>query len=352
MANGNFFKHWPTMLLGLIVALILLTAVFSFQLNQTEVAVVTTFGRPEVVEEPGLHFRWPYPFQKVYRFDKRIRCYEGSSGRLEETVTKDGHNIIVGIYVNYRISDVALFFSKLQDIAGAEEVLNTLMRSAKNAAFGKRDFRQIIVYAGQETEQGIRDAAAGEGGTDGNAPQSETTDLNEIAADIKATLVADTRDFGIEIIDVGISSLGVPETVTEKVFERMIAERRRFVEQNLARGRSEAEKIRVEANLNRDKQIAEAQAEALRLRAEGDAAAAQFYREFAKDPELAEFLRKIEALRLMLRERTTLILDPSMPPFDILSPGTVIPGRGAAPAAGDAPAADAPAETPAPAAAN
>ena len=342
MANGNFFKHWPTMLLGLIVALILLTAVFSFQLNQTEVAVVTTFGRPEVVEEPGLHFRWPYPFQKVYRFDKRIRCYEGSSGRLEETVTKDGHNIIVGIYVNYRISDVELFFSKLQDIAGAEEVLNTLMRSAKNAAFGKRDFKQIIVYAGQETEQGIRDAAQQEQGA-ADAPERSVTDLNEIAADIKATLVADTKDFGIEIIDVGISSLGVPETVTEKVFERMIAERRRFVEQNLARGRSEAEKIRVEANLNRDKQIAEAQAEALRLRAEGDAAAAQFYREFAKDPELAEFLRKIEALRLMLRERTTLILDPSMPPFDILSPGTVIPGRGAATPGAETPAAETPA---------
>ena len=115
MEKGNFFKHWPTMLLGLIVAVVLLTAVFSFQLNQTEVAVVTTFGRPAVVTEPGLHFRWPFPFQKVYRFDKRIRCYEGSSGKLEETVTSDGHNIIVGIYVNYQISDVELFFSKLKD---------------------------------------------------------------------------------------------------------------------------------------------------------------------------------------------------------------------------------------------
>ena len=75
MASGNFFKHWPTVLLGLIVALILLTAVFSFQLNQTELAVVTTFGRPAVVAEPGLHFRWPFPFQKVYFFDRRIRCY-------------------------------------------------------------------------------------------------------------------------------------------------------------------------------------------------------------------------------------------------------------------------------------
>jgi membrane protease subunit HflC len=93
---------------------VLLTAVFSFQVNQTEVAVVTTFGRPSVVSEPGLHFRWPFPFQKVYFFDKRIRCYEGSSGKLEETSTKDGHNIIAGIYVNYRITNAEEFSANLK----------------------------------------------------------------------------------------------------------------------------------------------------------------------------------------------------------------------------------------------
>ena len=80
MATGNFFKHWPTMLLGLVVAAILLVAVFSYQLNQTESAVVTTFGRPTEVTEPGLHFRWPFPFQRIYRFDHRIRCFEGGAG--------------------------------------------------------------------------------------------------------------------------------------------------------------------------------------------------------------------------------------------------------------------------------
>ena len=72
MATGNFFKHWPTMLLGVVVAVILLIAVFSYQLNQTESAVVTTFGSPAAVTEPGLHFRWPFPFQRIYRFDHRI----------------------------------------------------------------------------------------------------------------------------------------------------------------------------------------------------------------------------------------------------------------------------------------
>ena len=302
MASGNFFKHWPTMLLGLIVAVILLTAVFSFQLNQTEAAVLTTFGRPSVVAEPGLHFRWPFPFQEVYRFDKRIRCYEGSSGKLEETVTKDGHNIIVGIYVNYRIGDVNAFFSKLKDVANGEDVLNTLMRSAKNTAFGQRNFDQIVNDNGKMLK------------------------LDAVTADIKASLVKDTAEFGIEIIGVGINTLGVPKTVTEKVFERMIAERKQFADKNLAEGKREAKEIRVKADLERDNIIANAEAEAQKLRAEGDAAAAKFYKEFAKDPELAGFLRKVDALRLIMEKDTTLVIDTNVPPFDLLKSDAVIPG--------------------------
>ena len=302
MASGNFFKHWPTMLLGLIVAVILLTAVFSFQLNQTEAAVLTTFGRPSVVADPGLHFRWPFPFQEVYRFDKRIRCYEGSSGKLEETVTKDGHNIIVGIYVNYRIGDVNAFFSKLKDVANGEDVLNTLMRSAKNTAFGQRNFDQIVNDNGKMLK------------------------LDTVTADIKASLVKDTAEFGIEIIGVGINTLGVPKTVTEKVFERMIAERKQFADKNLAEGKREAKEIRVKADLERDNIIANAEAEAQKLRAEGDAAAAKFYKEFAKDPELAGFLRKVDALRLIMEKDTTLVIDTNVPPFDLLKSDAVIPG--------------------------
>ena len=302
MASGNFFKHWPTMLLGLIVAVILLTAVFSFQLNQTETAVLTTFGRPSVVAEPGLHFRWPFPFQEVYRFDKRIRCYEGSSGKLEETVTKDGHNIIVGVYVNYRIADVNAFFSKLKDVSNGEDVLNTLMRSAKNTAFGQRNFDQIVNEDGKMLK------------------------LDAVTDDIKSSLVKDTAEFGIEIVGVGINTLGVPKTVTEKVFERMIAERKQFADKNLAEGKREAKEIRVKADLERDTIIANAEAAAQKLRAEGDAAAAKFYKEFAKDPKLAGFLRKIDALRLIMEKGTTLVIDTNVPPFDLLKADAVIPG--------------------------
>ena len=303
MAKGNFLKHWPTMLLGLIVALVLLTAVFSFQVNQTEVAVVTTFGRPEVVSEPGLHFRWPFPFQKVYFFDKRIRCYEGSSGKLEETATSDGHNIIAGIFVNYKITDAKVFFSRLKDVTSAEDLLNTMMRSAKNSAFGQYPFDAII-----------------------NTDKSKLK-LGEIQERIRQSLEKDTADFGITIVGVGINTLGVPKTISEKVFDRMIAERKQFADKSLAEGKSEAKKIRIEAERQKAVTIADAEAEAQKIRAAGDAEAAKFYQVFKEQPELAEFLRKLEALQKVLRGKTTVIFDTNVPPFDLLKPGAVIPPK-------------------------
>ena len=297
MANGNFFKHWPTMLLGLLVAAALLTAVFSFQLNQTEVAVVTTFGRPVVVSDPGLHFRWPFPFQKVYFFDNRIRCYEGSSGKLEETATRDAHNIIAGIFVSYRITDAEEFFSKLTDVTGAEDFLNNRMRSAKNAAFGQYRFDQIV-------------------NTD-----PKKLKLGEIQDLIRRTLAADTAGYGITIVGVGINNLGVPKTITDKVFDRMIAERKQFADRNLADGKREAKEIRIQAERERTIMLAEAEAKAQKIRAEGDAAAAKFYEVFREEPALAEFLRKLDALREVMKGRTTLVVDTSVPPFDLLKPG-------------------------------
>lgn len=301
MATGNFFKHWPTMLLGLIVAVILLTAVFSFQLNQTDVAVITTFGRPAVVEAPGLHFRWPFPFQKVYRFDKRIRCFEGSSGKLEETATRDGHNILAGIYVDYRIGNPEVFFKQLKDIPNAEEVLNNLMRSEKNSAFGLYNFNQIV-------------------NTD-----PKKLKLDEIQNQIKKNLIAQTEKFGIDIVGVGINSLGVPKTITEKVFDRMVAERKQFADRSIAEGKSKAREIRISADRDRTIALAEAEARAQRIRAEGDAKAAESYKTFSQDPALAEFLRKLEALRTILKGRTTVVFDTNVPPFDLLNAANAKP---------------------------
>ncbi len=302
MATGNFFKHWPTMLLGLVVAAILLVAVFSYQLNQTESAVVTTFGRPTEVTEPGLHFRWPFPFQRIYRFDHRIRCFEGGAGKLEETMTADGQNILVGIYVNFRIKDVKQFFVTLENMTKAEDQLNSWMRGYKNAAFGRYKFSQVV-------------------NTD-----PKLMKLTEIQNQIKENLVKISEPYGLEIVSVGINTINVPKAISEKVFDRMIQERQRAAAQFLAQGNSRAEKIRIDADREKAITLANAEAQAKEIRAQGDAEAAKYYAVFKENPELAEFLRKLDSLRQIMKGRTTLVLDTNVAPFDLFKPGAEVLG--------------------------
>ena len=302
MATGNFFKHWPTMLLGLVVAAILLVAVFSYQLNQTESAVVTTFGRPTEVTEPGLHFRWPFPFQRIYRFDHRIRCFEGGAGKLEETMTADGQNILVGIYVNFRIKDVKQFFVTLENMTKAEDQLNSWMRGYKNAAFGRYKFSQVV-------------------NTD-----PKLMKLTEIQNQIKENLVKISEPYGLEIVSVGINTSNVPKAISEKVFDRMIQERQRAAAQFLAQGNSRAEKIRIDADREKAITLANAEAQAKEIRAQGDAEAAKYYAVFKENPELAEFLRKLDSLRQIMKGRTTLVLDTNVAPFDLFKPGAEVLG--------------------------
>lgn len=297
MAEKNIFKHWPTMLLGLIVAAVLLVAVFSFQLPQTESAVVTTFGRPAEVTEAGLHFRWPFPFQRVYRFDRRVRCFEGGEGKLEETMTSDGHNLLVGIYITYKIDNAEKFFVSMENTTKAENRLNSWMRGYKNATFGRYKFNQII-----------------------NTDPKQMR-LAEIQQEILKDISSQAAQYGIKIISVGINNINVPKTISEKVFDRMIAERKRIADKYIAEGNAEARKIRIEADSKRTIKLAEAEAEAKEIRAKGDAEAAKYYAVFKQNPELAEFLRKLDSLRVVMKGRTTLVVDTRTPPFDLLKPG-------------------------------
>ena len=298
MSKSAIFRHWPTMLLGAVVAAILFVAVFSYQLDQSENAVVTTFGRPELVEEPGLHFCWPYPFQKIYRFDRRIRCYGGGAGKLEETSTADQHNILVGIFVAYRIADAKLFFTTFNNIRNAEEQLNSWMRGSKNAVFGQYRFNQIV------------------------NPDPGALKLDEIRRNIREDLAARTLPYGIEIRSVGINALQVPRAISEKVFARMIAERKRIADKNIAEGESEARQIRVKADSDRTIALADAEAAAKEIRARGDAEAAVYYAKFKENPELALFLRQLDSLRKILKGRTTLVLDTDTVPFTLLKSET------------------------------
>src|SRR5438552_3009068 len=123
-----------TLLVGALLIAIFVLLLFSFQVRQTEVAVVTTFDRPTgFITQPGFHWKWPPPIQVVHKFDKRIQSFE--EDKFEETLTKDSYNVLVRIYAGWSISKPDLFFSSFPSgvAAAAEPALEGLLRSAKNA---------------------------------------------------------------------------------------------------------------------------------------------------------------------------------------------------------------------------
>ena len=130
--SNKVFKHWPTLLLGVFVFAVLLVAVFTYQVSSTEVAVVERMGQMlNEHPEAGLHFRWPYPFEKITKYDKRLHCFGGHEGQIEETATADKQNILVGVFITYRISDPLTFAKRMTSFKKAESELDIWMRGAK-----------------------------------------------------------------------------------------------------------------------------------------------------------------------------------------------------------------------------
>lgn len=297
--NAGTQLHWPTILLGLIVAVVFLIAIFSYQLKSTDFAVVSTLGDVKAEKAPGLHFRWPFPIQKIYLFDNRQRCFEGNVGKIEETYTADKQNIVLGVYVIYKIVDPVKLFQSEKNVEEAENKLNSLMRSSKDEIVGKYKFSQFI-------------------NTD-----KDKMKLPAIELDIKNLLkeVA-LKNYGLEIKEVGIKSLGIPEKVTDKVIKRMKNEREAASAAYREEGKKLAQKIRDEADKEKQEKLAIAQAKAKIIRAEGDAQAAAYYAVFKEEPDLAIFLKKLDSLKKIVESRTTLVIDTNTAPFDLLQPGS------------------------------
>lgn len=290
-------RHWITITFGILVAAVFLVIIFSYQVKSTEFAVVNTLGKLSVEERAGLHPRWPYPIQSIYKLDRRIRCYEGVAGNLEETLTRNGQNVVIGIYITYKIDKPLEFYQKMVDISAAETFINGWMRSKTALVIGQYNFDQLV-----NTDPAL-------------------IKLNEIEQKIRQDIQALAGERGLQIVSVGINTVNIPESTTKDVFDRMIAERNKVSTEYRSDGKSKAEEIKTLANRNAMNIRTDAEAEAKMIRAEGDANAAKFYAEFKRNPELAAFLRKLDSLRKVMNKKTTLILDTDSAPFDILKMG-------------------------------
>lgn len=285
-----------TFAIGVVLMVVFVLLTFVFQVRKSEVAVVTTFGKLTGQKtEPGPYFKWPWPIQKVHKLDQRIQNFEG---KFEETLTPDGYSLLAMVYVGWKISDPAQFFPKFANgsISEAEKTLEALVRSAKNEIIGQHPFAHFISTNEKELK----------------FTQIEAEMLKKVQAQVLV------NNYGIEIKFLGVKKLGLPESVTQAVFERMHSERQVLVSKIQFEGEEQAIKIRSSADRESARLLNDADAEATRIRGAGEAAAAKSFAVFQQNPELANLILKLNALELTLKDKTTLILDQGTPPLDLL----------------------------------
>lgn len=287
-------RNTLTLVVGGILILIFAAMLFIYQVRTTEVAVVTTFGEySNTITNAGPHFRWPWPIQKIHKFDTRIQNFDR---KFEQTTTKDGRVIVMSVFVGWRIEDPETYlYSFNGDPVKAEEALEGRIRNTKNGVIGNHPFSDLISTNRAELK------------------------FDKIEEEMITLLRPSVReDYGVLVELLGIKQIQVPQSITETVFDRMRAERNRLVKKFQSEGEARAAEIRTEAELERQKILAEAEAESIVIQGEAEAQAAKAYSVFQKNPDLAVFLFTLRALDRSTKDRTTLILDQETIPFNML----------------------------------
>ena len=288
-------RNLLTLIVGAILIAIFALWLLMFQVRQSEAAVVTTFGSPtRPLTNAGAYFKWPPPIQKVYKLDQRIQNFED---KFTEDLTADGETLNTMVYVGWRITDPQVFFRKFAggSIVKAEGTLENIVRSAKSGAVGKHPLSDFV--NANEKELKFDDIEA------------------EIEKGVRSQLAA--NNYGMQIEFLGIKKIGLPDGVTQKVFDQMTAERQVLVTRSESEGEGEAQKIRSTANRKAAELLSNAESEATRIRGAGEAAAAEYLPVFEKNPALANFDLRLKSLEQSLKERSTLIFDQRTPPFDL-----------------------------------
>ncbi|HKQ40752.1 MAG TPA: protease modulator HflC [Verrucomicrobiae bacterium] len=283
-----------TIAIGALLLLIFATLLFVFQVRTTEVAVITTFGRPtRNIETPGAYAKWPWPIQKVHKVDQRVHNFES----FEQVLTSDGFNLLLSVYVGWNINDPKLFFPRFGGAESkAQMSLEGLVRNAYSGVVGRHPFSHFVSAEEKELQ----------------FSNIENEMLQRIQADVQA------NNYGIQIKFLGIKKIQLPESVTKLVFERMQSERKVLVSRIENEGEREASTIRSAADLESQKLLAEAEADATRIRGLGDLEAAKSYEAFKQEPALANYLLQLAGLENFLKERATLILDLDTAPLNLL----------------------------------
>ncbi|MBU3607277.1 protease modulator HflC [Polynucleobacter nymphae] len=262
------------------VALIYVLSSSIFIVDQRKFAVVFSFGQiVRVIETPGLRVKLPSPFENVRFFDRRILTIDNPEA--ERFITAEKKNLLVDSYVKWRIVDPRKFFISFKgDERLAQDRLTQLVRSALNEEFTKRTVRELISDQREEVMQGIRKKVAD-----------------------------DAADIGVEIVDVRLKRVDLLAEISDSVYRRMEAERKRVANELRSTGAAESDKIRANAERQRDTILAEAYRDAQKIKGAGDAKATALYAEaFGRDPQFAQFYQSLEAYRSSFKDKKDIMV--------------------------------------------
>ena len=290
---------------SLLVLLALLSSML-FVVDQRQFGVVYALGQvKEVISEPGLKFKLPPPLQNVSYIDKRLLTLD--SVDTEPMLTAEKQRVVIDWFVRWRISDPLAYIRNvgLDEAAGANQ-LNRVVRNAFQEEINKFTVRELL---SSKREQLMTDVK------------------NEVTGVVKGA-----KPWGIEIVDVRMTRADYVEAITESVYRRMEAERKRVANELRSTGAAEGEKIRADADRQREVTVANAYRDAQKIKGEGDAQAAAIYAEaFGRDPQFAQFYRSLEAYKASFNKKSdVMVLDPKDTEFfkAFRNGGTAVaPGR-------------------------
>ncbi len=264
--------------------LLMLLASTLFVVDQRQVAVVYALGEiKEVIQEPGLKWKLPPPFQNVVFLDRRIQTMDSPETRPIFTAEKK--SLVIDWLVKWRVSEPKQFIrNNGTDMRNLDTRLSPIVHAAFNEEVTKRTVGEVL-----------------------------SSGRDKVMQDVRSRLTDEAKAFGIEILDVRIKRVDFVANITDSIYSRMASERKQVANQLRATGSAEGEKIKADADRQREVIVAEAYRDAQKVKGEGDAGASSIFADaFGRDQQFAQFYRSLEAYRSSFRSKNdVMVVDPS-----------------------------------------
>ncbi len=284
---------------GILIALFAASSML-FVVDQRQVGVVYALGEiKEVIVEPGLKFKLPPPLQNVVFLDRRVQTLDSPESRPIFTAEKK--SLIIDWLVKWRITEPRQFIrNNGVDFRNLDSRLAPVVQAAFNEEVTRRDVKGVLA-----------------------------TEREKVMQDVRSRLADEAKSFGIEILDVRIKRVDFVADITDSVYRRMESERKQVANELRSQGAADGEKIRADADRQREVIIAEAYRDAQKIKGEGDAKASALYADaFGRDPQFAQFYRSLEAYRASFRNKSdVMVIDSSSEFFQAMRGGQLAPAR-------------------------